>query len=70
VPVVPLLAELHRIPTVMMGFALPTSRIHAPNERFHLPTFAHGIETCIWFLWELGRAMRPRPTLLDVAPPC
>jgi len=56
IPVVGLLEELYGIPTVMMGFALPTSRIHAPNERFHLQTFARGIETCIWFLAELARS--------------
>jgi acetylornithine deacetylase/succinyl-diaminopimelate desuccinylase-like protein len=55
IPVVSLLEELYGIPTVMMGFALPTSRIHAPNERFHLPTFFRAIETCIWFFDELAR---------------
>lgn len=38
------------IPTVLMGFALPDDRIHAPNEKFHLPNFFRGIETCIWYL--------------------
>jgi hypothetical protein len=33
-----------------MGFALPDDRIHAPNEKFHLPNFYNGIATCIWFL--------------------
>jgi hypothetical protein len=42
------------IPTVLMGFALPDDRIHAPNEKFHLPNFYHGIATCIWFLAAVG----------------
>ena len=54
IPVVRLLQDLFGIPTVMMGFALPTSRIHAPNENLHLPTFFRGISTCIWFLHEIA----------------
>jgi acetylornithine deacetylase/succinyl-diaminopimelate desuccinylase-like protein len=38
------------IPTVLMGFALPDDRVHAPNEKFHLPNFFRGIETSIWYL--------------------
>jgi acetylornithine deacetylase/succinyl-diaminopimelate desuccinylase-like protein len=38
------------IPTVLMGFALPDDRVHAPNEKFHLPNFYHGIETSIWYM--------------------
>jgi acetylornithine deacetylase/succinyl-diaminopimelate desuccinylase-like protein len=55
IPVVRLLQDLFGIPTVMMGFALPTSRIHAPNENLHLPTFFRGISTCVWFLHEIAR---------------
>ena len=39
------------IPTVLMGFALPDDRMHAPNEKFHLPNFFKGIATSIRFLW-------------------
>jgi len=49
IPVVNTLQELLGIPTVMMGFALPDDRMHAPNEKFHLPNFYRGIATCIWF---------------------
>ena len=38
------------IPTVLMGFALPDDRLHAPNEKLHLPTFFNGIATSIHFL--------------------
>jgi hypothetical protein len=46
--------ELLGVPTVLMGFALPDDRIHAPNEKFHLPNFYNGIATCIWFLAAIG----------------
>ena len=44
------LQELLGIPTVLMGFALPDDRMHAPNEKFYLPNFFRGIETSIWLL--------------------
>jgi len=50
IPVVNTFQEILRVPTVLMGFALPDDRIHAPNEKFHLPNFFNGIATCIWFL--------------------
>lgn len=40
----------HEIPVVMIGFGLPDDRTHAPNEKFHLPNFYHGIETVIHYL--------------------
>ena len=55
IPVVHLLREILGIPTVLMGFALPDDRMHAPNEKFHLPNFFKGIATSIWFLAELAR---------------
>lgn len=53
IPVVNEFQELLGAPTVLMGFALPDDRIHAPNEKFHLANFFRGIETCICFLYEL-----------------
>jgi acetylornithine deacetylase/succinyl-diaminopimelate desuccinylase-like protein len=38
------------IPVVLIGFGLPDDRTHAPNEKFHLPNFYHGIETVIHYL--------------------
>ncbi len=46
------------LPTVLMGFALADDRMHAPNEKFHLPNFYNGIKTAIFFLAEVG-AIRP-----------
>ncbi len=50
IPVVNTFQEALGIPTALMGFALPDDRIHAPNEKFHLPNFYRGIDACIWFL--------------------
>ena len=47
IPVVHLLERVLRVPTVMMGFALPDSNLHAPDENLHLPTFFRGIRTSL-----------------------
>jgi acetylornithine deacetylase/succinyl-diaminopimelate desuccinylase-like protein len=61
VPVIASFRELLGAPTVMMGFALPDDRMHAPNEKFHLPNFFNGIATSIWFLAALGATATTRP---------
>jgi acetylornithine deacetylase/succinyl-diaminopimelate desuccinylase-like protein len=58
IPVVNILQEVLGIPTVLMGFGLPDDRIHAPNEKFHLPNFYNGIATSIWFLAAAGAKLR------------
>lgn len=50
VPAASIFQKALGIPTVLMGFALPDDRVHAPNEKFHLPNFYRGIETSIWYL--------------------
>lgn len=50
IPVVATFRDVLAIPTVLMGFALPSDRIHAPNEKFYLPNFLRGISTSLWFL--------------------
>jgi acetylornithine deacetylase/succinyl-diaminopimelate desuccinylase-like protein len=54
IPILSTFQEMLGIPTVLMGFALPDDRIHAPNEKFHIPNFYNGIKTCIWFLAAIG----------------
>jgi acetylornithine deacetylase/succinyl-diaminopimelate desuccinylase-like protein len=54
IPIVNEFQETLGVPAVLMGFALPDDRIHAPNEKFHLPNFFNGIKTCLWFLHEIG----------------
>jgi acetylornithine deacetylase/succinyl-diaminopimelate desuccinylase-like protein len=60
IPVVRTFQGVLGIPTVLMGFALPDDRIHAPNEKFHLPNFHKGIATSICFL-KAVRAMGTGP---------
>jgi len=66
IPVVSTFQEVLRVPTVMMGFALPDDRMHAPNEKFHLPNFFNGIATGIWFLDALGARPRLHPPPVHV----
>jgi acetylornithine deacetylase/succinyl-diaminopimelate desuccinylase-like protein len=55
IPLVGTLQGQLGVPTVLMGFALPDDRMHAPNEKIHLPTFGRAIETILWFLAFVGR---------------
>jgi acetylornithine deacetylase/succinyl-diaminopimelate desuccinylase-like protein len=59
IPVADSFRQLLGIPTVLMGFALPDDRMHAPNEKFHLPNFYNAIATSIWFLHALAAAGKP-----------
>jgi acetylornithine deacetylase/succinyl-diaminopimelate desuccinylase-like protein len=61
IPVVNLFRELLGIETVLMGFALPSDRIHAPNERFGLSRFTRGIATAMAFLDEVAAAEGVQP---------
>jgi acetylornithine deacetylase/succinyl-diaminopimelate desuccinylase-like protein len=54
IPILSTFQQALGIPTVLMGFALPNDQIHAPNEKFHIPNFYNGIDTCIWFLAAIG----------------
>jgi acetylornithine deacetylase/succinyl-diaminopimelate desuccinylase-like protein len=71
IPIVNTLQAMLGLPTVLMGFALPDDRMHAPNEKFHLPNFYHGIATSIWFLAEIGQGvgLRGRSTSKRAGPP-
>ncbi|HVM34043.1 MAG TPA: dipeptidase [Actinomycetota bacterium] len=61
IPVVSLFQERLGLPLVLLGFALPTDGMHAPNEKFHLPNFFGGIATSIEFLAEMARRRDLRP---------
>lgn len=56
IPVVGLFDRYLNVPTVLMGFGLPDDRLHAPNEKFHLPNFYRGIEAAGRYLELLGEA--------------
>jgi acetylornithine deacetylase/succinyl-diaminopimelate desuccinylase-like protein len=55
VPVVAMIQEILGRESIMMGTSLPDDNLHAPNEKYHLPTFERGVETYIRFLYELVR---------------
>jgi acetylornithine deacetylase/succinyl-diaminopimelate desuccinylase-like protein len=55
IPVVGMFGSWLAMPVVMMGFGLPDDRLHAPNEKFHLPNFYRGIETAIHYFEIMGR---------------
>ena len=55
---IPVVAALHHgfgMTPVLMGFAQPDDGAHAPNERFHIPTFRRGVEASIRFLDRVSR---------------
>ena len=54
IPIVSSFQELLGIPTVLMGFGLPDDRIHASNEKFHLPNLFRAITTIIAFLNDIA----------------
>ena len=65
IPVVNMLQSELGVPIVLMGFALPTDNLHAPNEKFHLPTFFNGIKTSIHFLSEIAARIKLANQTLD-----
>lgn len=50
IPIVAKLQELFAMPTLLLGFGLPDSRPHSPNENQHLPTFYTGTEGLVRLL--------------------
>ncbi|MDJ0754670.1 MAG: dipeptidase [Ardenticatenaceae bacterium] len=55
IPVVNEFKSVLDLDTVLMGFGLPNSRVHSPNENFYLPLFERGIATAIHFIANLAR---------------
>lgn len=53
IPVTAQISEILGIDSVLTGFGLPDDNLHAPNEKIHLPTFYHGIDTLIHFFCNL-----------------
>lgn len=51
IPVVVDFQEVLKIPTLLLGFALPDENFHAPNEHFHLENFRRGADTLV-HLWD------------------
>jgi len=61
-PAISALQRVLGVPCVLMGFATPVDRLHAPGERFSLASFSSGIDACIDFYAGLRRrsALRGR----------
>ena len=55
IPIVAELADLLKIPVVMMGYGLDTDGLHSPNEHYSIEMFQRGIETAIVYLDELAQ---------------
>jgi len=54
IPIVGLIEEVLRVPSVMMGFGLPDDNLHAPNEKVYLPNVYRGIEAVARYFERLG----------------
>jgi len=58
IPIVAELADLLKVPVVMMGYGLDTDGLHSPNEHYRVDMFERGIETAIVYLDELAQLQR------------
>jgi acetylornithine deacetylase/succinyl-diaminopimelate desuccinylase-like protein len=58
IPIVAELADLLKVPVVMMGYGLDTDGLHSPNEHYRIDMFERGIETAIVYLEELAQLPR------------
>jgi acetylornithine deacetylase/succinyl-diaminopimelate desuccinylase-like protein len=58
IPVVSDIANLLKIPVVMMGYGLDSDGLHSPNEHYSLEMFQRGIETAIVYLEELSQLQK------------
>jgi acetylornithine deacetylase/succinyl-diaminopimelate desuccinylase-like protein len=64
IPVAALFSKVLGAPVIMMGTSLPDDNIHAPNEKFHLPNYYHGIRQAVRYFDMLGQdlAILARPS--------
>jgi acetylornithine deacetylase/succinyl-diaminopimelate desuccinylase-like protein len=53
IPVVPDIQRILNVPVVLLGFGLPDSQAHGPNESFHYSMYRVGIDTVISYMNEL-----------------
>ena len=55
IPIIPLFERTFGAPVLLLGFGLPGSNLHAPNEWIDLATYHQGIETVARFYDEAAR---------------
>lgn len=55
IPVVADFQDIMSLPVVMLGFGLPDSAVHGPNENFHLSMYEKGIAAIITYLHEVAQ---------------
>ncbi len=55
IPIVADIADIMKIPVVMMGYGLDSDGLHAANEHYSIEMFHRGIETAIVYLEELAQ---------------
>ena len=58
IPIVADIANMMKIPVVMMGYGLDSDGLHAANEHYSIEMFHRGIETAIVYLEELAQLPR------------
>ena len=58
IPIVADIADLMKIPVVLMGYGLDSDGLHSPNENYTIEMFHRGIETAIVYMDELARLPR------------
>jgi acetylornithine deacetylase/succinyl-diaminopimelate desuccinylase-like protein len=57
IPIVAAFDQILEKPVVLMGFGLPDENFHAPNEHFHLENFDKGLETLVFYWYELEQSL-------------
>ncbi len=57
IPIIPLFEQTFKAPVLLLGFGLPGSNLHAPNEWIDLATYHQGIEAITRFYDELKERM-------------
>src|SRR5215472_14278933 len=63
IPIVADIADMMKIPVVMMGYGLDSDGLHAANEHYSIEMFHRGIETAIVYLEELAQeAVKSKPS--------
>jgi len=58
IPIVAEIADLMKIPVVLMGYGLDSDGLHSPNENYTIEMFYRGIETAIVYMDELAQLPR------------